>query len=271
MILSKWKGFTDFDIPEKPTMEYWRRGIQVKRASNGSWKEESLRYQLATITNSIADYIDSKKDQLNFSQVETAFTSPLILVDELIESLLEYPDNAIKTGILEENHGKIYVPQMYMVMNMLNILTNVYFDQEHYYILALMLIHEAIKTDSDELRLVAAIEAVQTIEFAKHRLTSKQTIKQVTKQVLKTATEQARKQSTKDATYKRAEKNDKIKEYAISQAKILHKDKSYLSVPQIADAIESGVIKEAGKIKYTIKSSDNFQRTIRDWIRPKIN
>jgi len=142
---------------------------------------------------------------------------------------------------------------MYYVVNMFNVRTNVYFDQEYYYILSLMLIHEAIKTDNDELRLVAAIEAAQTIILARYTFYSgkifKEITKQITKQTWEYATKHARKQATKNAGEKRHEKGRELKKYAQRLARGLHNKQTTLDAQKIRDAIRSDVNKKAGKNK----------------------
>lgn len=154
MFLSKWQGFTEFIIP--------RKGItgnlddySIDTLPSKTNIEIVLRNILINFLSSIIEYSlnTSKKIELRATDLALSFSS--------------YPDNIVDKSWDDSKSHNAYVSHIDVFLNMYNSRTRKLFDFADFYVLVLMLIHEAMRLEGED-STIAAIEATETKEILKH-------------------------------------------------------------------------------------------------------
>ena len=246
LFLSDWKGFTEFDLSSV--------GVELEPGVDGSTylsiealpdkteQERILKHHTHDIFLSIRNFSSV------FAVLQTCEDIKL-RADDIANSFFAYPHNARHENKREEINPQEYISPVNLLLRMNNIRTSSPFGLENFYVLALMLINEALRLKGES-STIAAIEAIEVHGIAKlrfHRYS-------------------IREQRLRKAISARNKKSRDIIFYAQELAIDLdEKEKGRLSVLQIAKQIEPLVwqkTKEVGK-KY---SKDRFLTTIQEWI-----
>lgn len=280
MILAGWEGFTKFDISS--VSEDWVKnsvtGLSVEELPGETQWDLMLKKQIHETLN-IIYMLRCCSKKLFGVDMFTLKKEAEKMANTIAKAFVDYPDNSILENYFEnfsleglsqadidyyndyyEFEKKLltndYVSHRTRMDDMADPLTGVKFGLDYYHVLALMLIHEAVRLKGEESR-IAAVEATDVFNYSLHERTDA-----LWEQFWE---EHWRSEKTKAANEARLKKPQAMKEFVKKVCVDFYGETTY-SKAQIARKIEGVVIVEAEKIGYYFKSDDK-SRKIRDWVR----
>ena len=249
MGLSHWIGFTEFDLSCGSTHHEY--GVDNVTSHSLSSLPEKTQSDLILKKHAYDIFLSIEGLGNVFDVLQTG-EEIKSCAEDLFKSFCDYPKNA---RYEDDRLNDKYVSPIDIFMNMNNSRTGIPLGLEDMYVLAFMLIHEAIRLN-DEKSKVAAIEAIETYGVARLRFHAF-SIK-----------DQASKQRTKSASNARHAKNDIVKFYAQDLARQLKETNSSLKYTEICEQILDQVTIKAKEVGKTY--TDNFYNTLYEWIRDAI-
>lgn len=282
MILAGWEGFTKFDISS--VSEDWVNNsvtyLSVEELPVETQWNLMLKKQIHETLN-IIDILRGCSKELFGVDMFTLKKETEEMSNVIAKAFTDYPDNSfienyfanlsledLSNADIDYNNSyyefekkiltSVYVSHLTRMDDMSDPLTGARFGLDYYCVLALMLIHEAVRLKGEKSR-IAAVEATDVFNYSLHE--------RINAARMQFWEKHWQTEGTKEATKARLV-NPKAMQAFVKKA-CMSLCGEVRNVPYsgalIARKIEAMVIKEAERIGYHFKSNDKY-RTIYDWV-----